>query len=308
MNIYTSINDFITLDNAIVTTGTFDGVHVGHHHIIQTMKALAQQSNGETVLFTFFPHPRMVLHKDDNDLKLLSTLSEKLVLLDKAGIDHVIVQAFTPEFSRISSLDFVRNLLVEKIGTKKLVIGHDHRFGRNREGSFEHLKEYGPVYGFDVAEIPEQLINEVIISSTKIRKALHEGNVNLANNFLGYNYNLTGKVIEGKKIGNTIGFPTANIKVNENYKLIPAHGVYAVNIKYNKTNYKGVCNIGVKPTINEEQKESIEVYIFDFDQSIYGEELQIQFVHHLREEKKFESIDVLKNQIKIDVEQAKQLL
>lgn len=309
MKVYYSLEDFKALENAIVTTGTFDGVHVGHKKILEQLNSVAAENGGESVLLTFFPHPRMVL-QPELELKLLNHQSEKIELLKKTGLDHLIIHPFTKDFSRTTSLDFVRNILVSKIGAKKLVIGYDHHFGRNREGSFEHLKEFGPVYGFDVEEIPAQDIEDITISSTKIRKAIADGEINIAANYLGYKYLLNGKVVEGEKIGKTLGYPTANILVDENYKLIPKDGVYAVQLNISskpQTTYSGMCNIGVRPTFGQNFK-TIEVHLFNFDQDIYGERVRLSFVKRIRDEVKFENLDALKNQLEKDQKQAYEIL
>ncbi len=307
MKVYTNIEDFKDVKNPVVTAGTFDGVHLGHQKIISRLKEAAQEQNGETVLLTFYPHPRMVLFPEDNELKLLSTQQEKIELLEKYGIDHLIIYPFTKEFSRLTSVEFVRNILVNNIKTKRLIIGFNHHFGRNREGSFEHLKEYGPVYGFEVEEIPAKDIEHIEISSTKIRGALQIGNVKAAGAFLGHFYSLTGKVAEGKKLGRTLGYPTANITVEDKYKLIPADGVYAVKIKHNDAVYEGMLNIGLNPTV-EGTGRSIEVNIFDFDKNVYGQELTIYFVNRLRDEIKFNTLEQLKEQLGKDKENAAKIL
>lgn len=296
MKVYTSIEDFKDVKNPIVTTGTFDGVHLGHQKIISRIKELAKEENGETVLLTFYPHPRMVLFPDDNELKLINTQQEKIELLEKYGIDHLIIYPFTKEFSRLTSVEFVRNIIVNRIKTKRLVIGYNHHFGRNREGTFEHLKEYGPLYGFDVEEIPAKDIESIEISSTKIRKALQIGDVKTASVYLGHNYTLSGKVVEGLKLGRTIGYPTANIQVTDQYKLIPADGIYAVKLKHANKMYSGMLSIGNNPTV-EGKGRSIEVNIFDFNESIYGDTVTLYFIERLREEQKFNSLDDLKKQL-----------
>ena len=298
MRIYHNIEDFEKVQNAVVTTGTFDGVYVGHLKIIDRLCELANKNNGETVLLTFFPHPRMVLFSDD-DLKLINTKNEKMALLEKAGIDHLIIHPFSREFSRLTSVEFVRDVLVNKIGTSCLVIGYNHHFGRNREGSFEHLKEYGPLYGFEVEEICAEDVHEVAVSSTKIRNALKKGDIKTAKSYLNYDFGLTGIVVKGNHLGHQIGFPTANIKVLDSYKLIPAKGVYSVRVKYKKNIYEGMLNIGVRPTIGGTEK-TIEVHIIDFERDLYGEELTIYMDSWIREEQKFEDIDALKLQLEKD--------
>lgn len=306
MKVYHSIEAFKGIKNSAVTTGTFDGVHSGHQVIINQLKSAAQKINGESILLTFFPHPRMVLYPDDNDLRLLNTIEERIELLAKSGIDHLIIHPFSKEFSRLTSTEFVRDILVNKLNVAKLVIGYDHHFGRNREGSFNHLKELAPVYDFNVEEIPAQEIQQVNISSTKIRCSLIAGEINAATQFLGYHYFLNGTVIEGNKVGRKMGFPTANLKINEWYKLIPAKGVYAVKIKIDNDCYNGMLNIGNRPTLNGTD-ETIEVNIFNFDENIYNKAVRIEFYEKIRNEQKFDDITNLKNQLKKDKESALQI-
>lgn len=307
MRVYNNIEAFQKINNAVVTTGTFDGVHLGHQVILNRLKKIAKITSGETVLLTFFPHPRIVLYPDHNDLRLLNTINEKTKMIKNAGIDHLIIHPFSKEFSRISSIDFVRDILSNKIGTSKLVIGYDHHFGRNREGSFEHLQEFAPLYGFDVEEIPAQDIQQVNISSTKIRNSLKNGEINAATQFLGYQYNLSGTVVEGDKIGRKIGFPTANIKVDEWYKLIPQKGVYAVTILIENQKHNGMLNIGSRPTIKG-QNQTIEVHIFDFNENIYGKNIQLFFHSRIRNEHDFQEISLLKQQLELDKEKITQIL
>ena len=299
MKVYTNIDDFKGIKNPIVTTGTFDGVHLGHQKLIQRLKDAAREEKGETVLLTFSPHPRMVLFPDDNELKLLNSMPEKIELLEKYGVDHLIIYPFTKEFSRLTSTEFVRNIIVNGIQTRRLVIGYNHHFGRNREGSFEHLKEYGPLYGFEVEEIPAKDIDHIEISSTKIRNALLIGDVKTATTYLGHEYTLTGTVVKGKQLGRTIGYPTANLLINDQYKLIPGDGVYAVKIKHANNEYGGMLNIGNNPTV-EGKGKSIEVNIFDFDKTIYGDEVTVYFIERLRDEVKFSNLDQLKEQLAKD--------
>lgn len=307
MKVYSNIVDFKGVKSPIVTTGTFDGVHLGHQKLISRLKDVAREENGETVLLTFSPHPRMVLFPDDNELKLLNSLPEKIELLENYGVDHLIVYPFTKEFSRLTSTEFVRNILVNSIQTKRLVIGYNHHFGRNREGSFEHLKEYGPLYGFDVEEIPAKDVDHIEVSSTKIRNALLIGDVKTATNYLGHEYTLTGTVVKGKQLGRTIGYPTANLLINDQYKLIPGDGVYAVKIKHKNSYYGGMLNIGNNPTV-EGKGKSIEVNIFDFDKVIYGDEATIYFIDRLRDEVKFKNLDDLKEQLAKDKIESLQLI
>ncbi|MDQ3190393.1 MAG: bifunctional riboflavin kinase/FAD synthetase [Bacteroidota bacterium] len=308
MKVYFSLDEFSEAKNPVVTTGTFDGVHIGHQTIIKRLKELAKKEDGETVLITFFPHPRMVLYPLDDSIKLINTQEEKVELLKKYGIDHLIIIPFTKEFSRLSSIEFVRNILVNKIGTKKLVIGYNHHFGRNREGSFEHLKEFGPVYGFEVEEIPAQDIDDVNVSSTKIRTALLEGDIKNANSYLGHPYELRGEIVPGNKIGRQIGFPTANIRIPEQYKLIPSNGVYVVDVILNSNRHRGMLNIGTNPTLNNNNKEqTIEVHIFDFTDDIYGQKIIIEFKDRIRDEVKFDNLDQLKFQLEDDKKTALKL-
>ncbi len=307
MQIHYDLDNFPKIKFPIVTSGTFDGVHLGHRKILKRLKEIAVEKGGETVLITFFPHPRMVLFNDSQNLKLLSTISEKIDKLTKFGIDHLVIIPFTREFSEINSEDFIRKILVEKIGAKLLVIGYDHRFGKNREGSFEYLKENSTKFGFEVIEIPRHDIENIGISSTLIRNSLLAGDIVQANSLLGIEYSLSGKVVKGKQLGRTLGYPTANIYVVEDYKLVPADGVYAVLINHDNIIYQGVLNIGKRPTI-EGKDRTIEVHIFDFDKEIYGENISISFVEKIRDEIKFNSLDDLKTQIGIDAEKAKLIL
>ncbi len=307
MKIYYDLGEFKKLDFAVVTSGTFDGVHLGHQKILKCLTETAKEKNGESVIITFFPHPRMVLFNDSQNLKLLSTLSEKIQLLEQYGVDNLVIIPFTREFSEIDSNTFIQKILIETIGAKALVIGYDHRFGKNREGGFEYLQNNANKLGFEVLEIPRHDIESIGISSSIIRKSLSEGEVEQATQLLGYNYSLTGKVVKGKQLGRTIGFPTANIFVMEDYKLIPADGVYAVFVNYNSKIFKGVLNIGKRPTI-EGKDRTVEVNIFEFDKEIYGENISISFIKKIRQEQKFDSLELLKAQIQLDTEIAKKIL
>jgi riboflavin kinase/FMN adenylyltransferase len=307
LKVYRDIRDLPEFRDPSVTTGTFDGVHRGHRQIIDRLTASASKSGGESIIITFFPHPRMVLFPEDNDLKLLNTQDEKISLLEKAGVDNLIIIPFTREFSRLSSVEFVRDILVNRLGTKKLVIGYDHHFGRNREGSFEHLNEYGPVYGFNVEEIPKQLVDDVAVSSTKIRNCLLAGEVEDANTYLGYEFFFTGTVVKGNQLGRTIGYPTANIQISDRYKIIPADGVYAVRVTVSGESYKGMMNIGVRPVIGGTPR-TIEVNIFDFNKDIYSSEITVHLVSRLREEQNFPSLDALKVQLDHDKQDSLRIL
>lgn len=307
MQVHFDIKTLPDIKNAIVSQGTFDGVHLAHKKIIERLQQIASIKDGQTVLITFEPHPRMVLFPDDHGLQLLSTLNEKIHLLEKAGIDHLIILPFTKEFSRQTSEQFIRTILVNKIKTNTLVIGYDHRFGKNREGSFEHLKESSSLYGFEVEEIPEQDIDEIAVSSTKIRNALLNNDIKTAQKYLGNSYSLEGKVVKGKQLGRTIGYPTANIDVENSFKLIPQDGVYAVWVWYNKARFGGMLNIGNNPTVADKGR-SIEVNIFDFEKEIYTEMLKIEFVSKLRNEEKFNGLDALKAQLHLDKQNALAIL
>jgi riboflavin kinase/FMN adenylyltransferase len=298
MKIYNSPDEFEKIDYAVVTSGTFDGVHVGHQKILSRIKDVAQKKGGETVLLTYWPHPRHVLYEDQS-LHLLSSLEEKSVLLRKHKIDHLIIIPFTRQFASLSSDDFIENILVNKIGTKKLVIGYDHKFGRNRSGSFEELKKNGPKYGFEVEEIPEQDVDHVAVSSTKIRKALETGNIEKANKYLDRHYDVYGKVTNGDKIGRTLGFPTANIEVAFEHKLIPADGIYAVEVDVLDKSWKGMLNIGYRPTVHGSYKV-MEVHIFNFDHDIYDHDIKVFFHKRIRDEVKFSGLPELKAQLAKD--------
>lgn len=307
MKIYEGIEEFRRLPKAVVTSGTFDGVHVGHQEILDKLTGLARKTGGETVVITFWPHPRLVLHADSQDLKLLSTFEEKASLLEQQGIHHLIKIAFTKEFSQLSSSEFIQKILIDAIGTSHLVIGYDHRFGKNREGSFEHLVANKERYGFEVEEISRQDIDNVGVSSTRIRKALASGQVTVAADYLGRPYSFTGKVVEGDKLGRTIGFPTANIAVSASYKLIPADGVYAIRVELEGTSLQGMLNIGHRPTVGG-QGRRVEAHIFDFNENLYNRQLSVFLIEQIRTELKFDSLDGLKEQLHKDKEEAIQIL
>lgn len=307
MTIYHKLEDFKPLDFAVVTSGTFDGVHIGHQKILSRVNEIAKNNNGESVLITYWPHPRLVLYPDDTNLKLLNTFEEKAELLREQGIDHLLRIPFTKEFSNLTSEEFIQKVLVETIATKKLVIGYDHRFGNNREGRFEQLKANSSKYGFDVEEIPKQEVDHIGVSSTKIRNALISGEVDLAKELLGNDYSISGRVIKGEKIGRMIGFPTANIEIDSQHKLIPADGAYAATVDVNGALFQGMLNIGFRPTVSG-KKKTIEVHIFDFANDIYGENIRIYFKKRIRDERKFEDIDALKSQLSSDKIEALKIL
>ncbi|CAH8282239.1 riboflavin kinase/FMN adenylyltransferase [Mariniflexile fucanivorans] len=295
-----NINAYKSIEPTIVTIGTFDGVHVGHQKIVKRLINIGTQTHLKSVILTFFPHPRMVLQKDSS-IKLINTLNERGTILDALGLDYLLVKKFTKTFSRLSADDFVKKILVEKLNAKKVIIGYDHRFGRNRNADINDLKKFGDQYGFEVEEISVQDINDVAVSSTKIRQALEEGDIEKANAFLGYPFMLTGKVVKGKALGRQIDYPTANIQIAEDYKLIPKHGSYIVSSLINEELVYGMMNIGFNPTVDGEE-ETIEVHYFNFNKNIYNKTIQIDLLHRLRDEKKFESVDALKDQLLKDKE------
>ena len=302
MKIIRSITAFNSSEKTIVTIGTFDGIHIGHQKILKDLIKTAKKEGKKSVLLTFFPHPRMVLQKD-NKILLLNTIEEKSGLLEKMGLDYLIIHPFSREFSRLTALDFVRDVLVNKLNTSRLIIGYDHHFGKNREGNIHQLKEYSLLYDFKVEEIPAQDIDDVSVSSTKIRTALKEGNLKIANNYLGYQYMVSGIVVRGKQLGGTIGFPTANIEVEESYKLIPSSGVYIIRTRINSIVFYGIMNIGFNPTVLGKH-QTIEAHLFDFNENLYGKKITIKFIHFLREEQKFNSVEELVRQLNIDKENA----
>ena len=286
----------------IVTIGTFDGVHVGHKKILERITHSAETLDCESLVLTFFPHPRMVLH-ENSEMKQLNTIDEKSSLLEMAGIDNLIIHPFDKDFSRLTAEDFVKQVLIEKFNLKKIIIGHDHRFGRNRTANIDDLVVFGKTYGFEVEQISAEEIDDVAISSTKIRNALLEGNTSLATEYLGYNYILTGTVVKGKQLGRTIGFPTANIQIQEDYKLIPKSGVYIVKSTINSKVVFGMMNIGTNPTFNG-TTQTIEVHFFDFEGNLYDQKITIALLKRIRSEQKFKSVEALKDQLAIDKETA----
>lgn len=295
MKVTHDYSQFSSTKKTIVTIGTFDGVHIGHQKIISQLLNASKNKNETSVLLTFFPHPRMVLQKDSN-IKLINTIDEKINLLEKIGLEELIIHPFNREFSRLTALEFVRDILVHKLNISKLIIGYDHHFGKNREGNFEQLLEYGGMFDFEVEEIPAQNINDISVSSSKIRTALIDGDIKRANKYLDYNFMLSGKVVAGNNLGSKINFPTANIHIEQDYKLIPKNGVYIVKSIILSVAYFGMLNIGNRPTIDGKQ-QTIEVHFFNFDKNIYEENIQIELLKFIRDEEKFESIEALKNQL-----------
>ncbi len=312
MKIYNHIDEFKKIHNAVVTIGTFDGVHIGHQKIISRLQEVAKKKAGETVILTFFPHPRMILHPDDLHIKLISSMNEKAEKLAALGIDHLIITPFTRDFSNLSPQDYIKEILVDKIGTRHIIIGYDHRFGKDRKGGLTELQNFASAFDFDVEEIPEQDINDVAVSSTKIRNAILGGDVKTASEFLGYAFQLSGKVIKGDQLGRVLGFPTANLFIEENYKLIPSDGIYAVSVELKSTESDlksafGMAYIGHRPTING-MSRNIEVNIFDFNEDIYGKTIRINFLDYLRGDEKFNSLEDLKKQLEKDEKAARKIL
>jgi riboflavin kinase/FMN adenylyltransferase len=293
-----SISKYTAQEPIVITIGTFDGVHIGHRKILEKVINHAKNASLKSAVLTFFPHPRMVLQKDA-DIKLLNTLEEKKAILNKMGLDILVIHPFTREFSRLTATEFVRDLLVNKLKSKKIIIGYDHRFGRNRTANINDLIAFGNTFDFGVEEIPAQEIDEVSVSSTKIRKALEEGDVQTANEYLGYEYMLTGTVKEGKGLGRKLEYPTANIVIEASYKLIPKTGSYIVKSNIDEKVVYGMMNIGFNPTVNGTQK-TIEVHFFDFKDDLYERTIQIDMLNRLRDERKFDSLDALKEQLMKD--------
>ena len=303
MKIVQNTSNFSVKHQTYVTIGTFDGVHFGHQKIIEKLVYEAKKANKKSVVLTFFPHPRMVLQKDAS-IQLINTIEERAALLEKTGLDYLIIHPFSKEFSRMTALEFVRDILVNQLNISKLIIGYDHHFGKNREGNITQLTEYSHLYDFKVEEIPAQDIDTVSVSSTKVRHALMDGDIKTATNYLGYNFMLNGNVVNGKKLGGKIGYPTANIDVKESYKLIPKTGVYVVKSIIDEHSVFGMMNIGNRPTVNGNH-QTIEVHFFDFNQDLYHQNLTIELIYFLRDENKFDSVELLIHQLKKDEETAR---
>lgn len=298
MKIFHSLCDFSLTKKTIITIGTFDGVHIGHRKILEKIIHNAKELDCESLVLTFFPHPRMVL-QENSSVKLLHTMEEKRTLLQKIGIENLIIHPFNKEFSQLTAEEFVKEILIDQLQIQKIIIGHDHRFGRNRTADINDLISFGEKYGFEVEQISAQEIDEIAVSSTKIRNALINGTISLANEYLGYNYFFSGTVVQGQQLGRTIGFPTANIHIKEDYKLIPKNGVYIIKSYLNEVLIYGIMNIGNRPTVNG-LNQTIEVHFIDFDKDLYGQEVTIEVVEFIREEHKFDSLESLKNQIQKD--------
>lgn len=300
MKVHRDLNKFYA-HNPVVTIGTFDGVHLGHRKIIARLHDLAASINGESVIFTFDPHPRKVVAPSETNLRLLTTLEEKIALFEQAGIDHLIAYPFTPEFARLTYEEFVEQILVGQIHTQSLVVGYDHKFGKGRQGDFDLLKSCADRLGFQIEKLDVLLMNESNVSSTKIREAIQVGDFETANTYLGYAFTIHGMVVEGQRLGRTIGYPTANIDAMDPDKIIPGYGVYAVQVKVRNQTYTGMLNIGSRPTVNHNaDHRTVEVNLFDFSDDIYGEPVEVVFYHKLREEQKFASLDALKEQLAKD--------
>ncbi|MEC7653928.1 MAG: bifunctional riboflavin kinase/FAD synthetase [Bacteroidota bacterium] len=295
MEVYNSTNDFFSEDPIVLTIGTFDGVHAGHRAVIDVLSQKAEEIGGKTALLTFHPHPRVILHPDNHGLKLLNTMEERMALLESAGLDYLIIEEFNLELSRLTPLEYVKNLLAEGIKPSIVVIGDDHRFGRNREGDFNALEEMGKMFGFEVIALDAEYVNDIRVSSTKIREAIYLGDMQIASEFLTETFPLVGMVVKGQKLGRDLGFPTANIEVDKELKIIPKNGAYAVwAITPDGTKRKAMLNIGERPTVSDSSNTSIEVNILDFSEELYGKNLEVRFVKRLREERRFANVDELK--------------
>jgi len=301
LKIYNSLDEFQPIDNVVVTIGTFDGVHLGHLKLIKRVLELAKEINGKSMILTFFPHPRMILYPEEHGIELLNTVDEKISLLADTGIDHLIIHPFDQSFSELSSEEFINDVISNKLKTKKLIIGYDHRFGKNREGTFEDLLKLAPELGFEVEKIEEEDVNDIAVSSTLIRKALKSGDIDTAISYLGRPYTITGMVVHGDKIGRTIGFPTANLLVEEDYKLIPADGVYIVEALVGNETLTGMLSIGKRPTVLKNGGLRIEVFLLDFDKDIYGSNVTLKILKWIRGDKKFASMEELTKQIQEDL-------
>ena len=298
MQIHSSVREFDKLSNAVVTTGTFDGLHLGHKEILNKLVEVGKKRSFPTVILTFSPHPRQVLFPS-GELKLINTMEENIMLFKKYNVDHLIFQTFDFEFSRTTSLEYIRDILVQKIGLKELIIGHNHHFGRNREGAVDNLQEYADLFDFNVHPVLPFKLNNIEVSSTKIRTAILNGQIDASNSYLGYNFKLTGRVVRGNGLGRKIGYPTANIEINDQNKIIPQNGVYSVFVHYSNKKFQGMLNIGYKPTVSNSIL-SIEVNIFEFNQQIYNEHVVIEFVKKIRDERKFNNLQELKTQLSKD--------
>ncbi|AMC11131.1 bifunctional riboflavin kinase/FMN adenylyltransferase [Lutibacter profundi] len=298
MEIINDLSTYKSTAKTFVTIGTFDGVHIGHQKVLKNLVESAKINNATPLLLTFFPHPRMVLEKD-KEIKLINTIDERIELLKKTDLEFLIIQKFTKEYANKTALNFVKNILVDTLNISKLIIGYDHQFGKNREGDFSHLKEYGQQFNFTVEEISQLNVDSITVSSTKIRKAIEKGEIEKANNYLGYNFMLTGKVVKGRNLGEKIKFPTANLSICETYKLIPKTGAYIVKSEIENNTVFGMMNIGYRPTVSGKH-QTIEIHFFDFNKNLYGAKIQIEVLKFLRNEQNFKSIENLKTQLQKD--------
>lgn len=305
MQIHHDIHSIGPLQNAVVTIGTFDGVHQGHAALLKRITELAREVGGESVLLTFYPHPRMVLYPDDHNISLITSPEEKNQLLEECGLDHLVIYPFSAAFSRMSAFEYVRDLLVKGLNAHTVVVGYDHRFGRNREGDFKTLLELSEVFGFHVEEINAKDVDAILVSSTKVRNALIDGRIEEANLLLGRPYSIEGHVVRSRQLGRTIGFPTANLKPDYNVKLIPSNGVYVSRAHTPFGIFNAITNIGIRPTVSEELQRNIETHIFDFRHELYEEPMRIELLHYIREEQKFSSLEELKNVISVDCQYAR---
>jgi riboflavin kinase/FMN adenylyltransferase len=298
VQVHRSIENFNNKKPTIVTIGTFDGVHIGHKEILKKLTSEAKRLHLDSVILTFFPHPRMVLQKE-SDIKLINTIDERIAIFSKTDLDHLIIHPFTKEFANLSAEAYVKNVLVDGLNVKKIIIGYDHRFGKNRTANIDDLKRFGNQFGFEVEEISAQELDDVAVSSTKIRRALDNGDLETANNYLGYSYMICGTVVKGKGIGKTISFPTANLEVKETYKLIPKNGVYVVKSVLDGNETFGLMSIGTNPTLGGTTR-TVETYFLDTDSDLYGQTIEIALLAKIREEKTFDSIESLQKAIKND--------
>lgn len=308
MKVYYSLEEVPKIKNPVITLGTFDGVHLGHQKIIDFLNKSAERVDGESVLFTFHPHPRIVLHPEDHNLELIQSIDQRIACLEKAGVKHLILHPFTTEFSRMSATEFVRNILVNQLNVSVMTIGYNHHFGKNREGDIHLLKELGSVYNFEVQEIPALRLDELSVSSTKIRTAIKSGDIKSANVFLGAPFSFVGKIVEGDKIGTKIGYPTANIVKKVDTQLIPGEGVYAVKVKIDQQEFDGMMNIGFRPTVSENLERRVEVHILDFSADIYGKDIEVIVIEKIRDENSFSSMEELKKQLEKDEEVCRRIL
>ena len=307
MRVFRDLNELPVFKNSVVTIGTFDGVHLGHQKLIERIKLLSEKISGESILVTFHPHPRIVINPEEKSLRLLNTTDEKVALLERFGVDNVVIVPFSRAFSEQSAEEYISSFLVKDFNPKYIVIGYDHKFGKNRSGDFKLLEKMKEQFGYEMLEISKETLDDIEISSTKIRAALSQGDIRLANELLGHHYSLSGTVVRGFQNGRKLGFPTANIQVSDEYKLIPKTGIYAVYVLYGGKRYNGMLSIGFNPTF-EGKEQTIEVNILDFDKDIYGESLTLEFVDFIRSEKKFDSLEALVNEIKNDERITRKLL